>query len=263
MREEVLIATSPAQARYLRMREPGWAVLSGHGLEIGALHEPAPVPAGCTREFVDAIDRVQAMVLFPEIDHAALLDPDHIRDLDAEGLTGLADGAYDFVILSHVLEHVADPIAVLAEVFRVLGAGGHAVLAIPDKRYTFDRGRAVSNYDDLLAAHALGIRRVDDARYLDFLTALYPTLVERGGEALAQALTSVRARREHAQVWDSPAFTHFLHNAMQDLSIQADLIYMVSGELSELEHFSVWRKRGTNDHDAAGTEGAATNEEQA
>ena len=249
------------QARYLRLREPGWALLSGHGLEIGALHEPAPIPSECTREFVDAIDRTRAMQLFPEIDHDTLIDPDHIRDLDKEGLNGLVDGSYDFVILSHVLEHVADPIAVLSEVFRVLRAGGRAVIAIPDKRYTFDRDRAVSVFDDLLAAHKRGIQRVEDERYLDFLIALYPTLVEQGGEALRDAFTSVRERREHAQVWDSAAFTHFLYRAMEELGIDASLLYMVSGELSELEHFSVWRKNGPPSIETTGLEGSVINEE--
>jgi SAM-dependent methyltransferase len=249
------------QARYLRLRRPGWAMLDGHGLEVGALHEPAPIPSGCTREFVDAIDRQRAMELFPEIGHETLVDPDHIRDLDTDGLSGLADGGYDFVILSHVLEHVADPLAVLAEVFRVLHVEGHAVIAIPDKRFTFDRGRANSVYDDLRAAHERGIQRVEDQRYLDFLSALYPTLVEQGGSALTDALTSVRERREHAQVWDSASFTQFLQHAMKDLEIDASMLYMVSGDLSELEHFSVWRKNGTSSIESTDPLEAVINEE--
>jgi SAM-dependent methyltransferase len=227
---------------YLRLREPGWALLSGHGLEIGALHEPAPLPASCTVEYVDAITRTEAAALFPEVDANTMVEPHHIRDLDARGLAGLADGAYDFVVLSHVIEHVADPIAVLAEVFRVLRTGGLAVIAAPDKRFTFDRPRSVSTFEGLREAHLRGVDRIGDDRYLDFLAAVYPTLVRDGGPALAEALVSVRRRREHVHVWDSVSFTAFLEKAMDHLGIKADLQYASTGDRNQLEHFSVWRK---------------------
>ncbi|MCB0785280.1 MAG: hypothetical protein KDC02_13865, partial [Flavobacteriales bacterium] len=60
---------------YLALREPGWALLSGHGLEVGALHEPAPLPVACTVEYVDAISREEAARLFPEIEAERLVEP--------------------------------------------------------------------------------------------------------------------------------------------------------------------------------------------
>ena len=47
-----LVEDAPA---FKRLREPGWALLHGHGLEIGALHERAPLPSTCVVEYVDAI----------------------------------------------------------------------------------------------------------------------------------------------------------------------------------------------------------------
>jgi len=49
-----------------------------------------------------------------EIDSVALYDGEH--------LDGVADGEYELGIVSHVLEHVSDPRALLAEVARVSGA---------------------------------------------------------------------------------------------------------------------------------------------
>jgi SAM-dependent methyltransferase len=43
----------------------------------------------------------------------------------------LADGAFDTVILSDVLEHVPEPRALLAEIARVLRPGGHLLLNVP------------------------------------------------------------------------------------------------------------------------------------
>jgi SAM-dependent methyltransferase len=42
-----------------------------------------------------------------------------------------ADASFDLVIANHVLEHVADVEAVLAEIGRVLVPGGHAILQTP------------------------------------------------------------------------------------------------------------------------------------
>jgi SAM-dependent methyltransferase len=231
---------------FKRLREPGWALLKGSGLEIGALHEPAPLPAACTVEYVDAITRAEAAALFPEVDAALMVEPHHIRDIDREGLTGLGDDHYDFVVLSHVIEHLADPIGALKEVFRLLRPGGHAVIAAPDRHYTFDRQRGNSPFGLLLSLHLREVKKVSDEQYIDFLGGVYPKLLREGGAALDTALASVRARREHAHVWDSTAFREFLDRALSHLAIHAELLYESTGAQNSLEHFSVWRKLDTH-----------------
>ena len=46
--------------------------------------------------------------------------------------SGLATGAFDVVHLSHLIEHVPDPRAFLAEAARVTKTGGHLVMVTPD-----------------------------------------------------------------------------------------------------------------------------------
>jgi len=55
------------------------------------------------------------------------------KDGDAQDLTGVADGQYDFVHSSHCLEHLVDPRAGLRNWFRVLKPGGHLVVSVPDE----------------------------------------------------------------------------------------------------------------------------------
>ena len=236
---------------YLALREPGWALLSGHGLEVGALHEPAPLPVACTVEYVDAISREEAARLFPEIEAERLVEPTHLRDLDRQGLEGLLDDHYDFVVLSHVIEHVADPIRVLGEVFRVLKPGGAAVIAAPDRHYTFDRRRGNTPFGQLLDQHRREVTTVSDEQYIDLIAAVHPQVMREGSAALDRALTDMRRRREHAHVWDSDAFEDFLQRAMAHLGVNADLLHRSVGRENALEHFSVWRKHAVNGRELA------------
>ena len=158
----------------LHHRKIGYQLLSGKGLEIGALHEKAELPAKCQVEYCDAITKEQAMKLFPEIKHHKLVDVKYICNLDEHGLNTFKNDAYDFIILSHVIEHVANPINVVKELFRVIKPGGIVLIAAPDKTYTFDKNRTITPFAHLLAEYKLGVKEVTDEHYIDFIKNVHP-----------------------------------------------------------------------------------------
>ncbi len=57
---------------------------------------------------------------------------------------------FALVFSSNVLEHVNDVIAHLIDLSRILCDDGYVVLAVPDKRYTFDRFRETTPFRDML-----------------------------------------------------------------------------------------------------------------
>jgi excinuclease ABC subunit B len=130
-------------------RKNGYALLSGDGLEIGALHEPAQLPAVARVRYLDALSEGDAAALFREIPSEKLVKVDVIGDLDGGVLAQFPDGAFDFVVMNHVLEHIANPVKAVRETFRICRAGGIVILAIPDKDYTFDRGRELTTWEHL------------------------------------------------------------------------------------------------------------------
>jgi SAM-dependent methyltransferase len=67
-----------------------------------------------------------------------------------------ADDAYDFVLASHVLEHVPDPIAALKEWVRV--ARVLVFVIVPHRDRTFDRDRPVTSVAELLERHRTRFR---------------------------------------------------------------------------------------------------------
>ncbi len=75
----------------------------------------------------------------------------------AEALRGR--GPVDYIVASHVLEHIPDPLGWLAEAAEVMNEGGVFCLIVPDKRFTFDHFRTPTSVGALVAAKLLRLRK--------------------------------------------------------------------------------------------------------
>jgi SAM-dependent methyltransferase len=122
--------------------------LSGDGIEIGALHNPLPVPRSVRIRYVDRLPVSELRAHYPELEHEPLVQVDILDD--GERLETIADSSLDFVVANHFLEHAQNPVGTLLNSFRVLRPGGVLYLAVPDKRHTFDRDRPVTPLAHLL-----------------------------------------------------------------------------------------------------------------
>ncbi|CAF1106704.1 unnamed protein product [Rotaria sp. Silwood1] len=69
---------------------------------------------------------------------------------DAVDLKGIPNEYYDFVLASHVLEHVANPFKALLEWIRVTRSRGILLLLLPFKDRTFDHKREVDRLEHLI-----------------------------------------------------------------------------------------------------------------
>jgi len=76
--------------------------------------------------------------------------------------------ALDYVVASHVIEHVPDLVTWLQEIRSVLTPVGEVRLAIPDKRFTFDYLRSPTQLADVLAAYVARARIPNTHCLLDF-----------------------------------------------------------------------------------------------
>lgn len=225
-------------------RTIGYSLLAGSGIEIGALHNPAKVPACCHVTYCDAMSAADARKSFPELAHLPLVNVSHIVNLDADALSTFADATQDFVIINHVIEHVANPIRVIIECFRILRNDGKLVMSAPDMRFTFDRDRALTTPEHLWLEYYQGVTDVTDEHYAEFLRAVHPEVVN--DLVLFQgALLSVRDRREHAHVWASNTFQSLLQEVLRRQSIEAQPLFENLAEANQSEYFSVWQKGPT------------------
>jgi SAM-dependent methyltransferase len=127
----------------------------GLGLEIGPSYNPvAPKRAGFRVETVDHLDRAGLVEKY----RAHGVDVDSIEEVDhvwqGEPLSQLIgeSARYDWIIASHVIEHVPDVVGFLNECQTLLKPNGILSLAVPDKRYCFDHFRSVSTTGDVIQA---------------------------------------------------------------------------------------------------------------
>jgi len=110
--------------------------------------DPAPIYVDCFKTFAAAPCRADYY------GHACAL-PFH-------------DHSLDYVASSHVLEHVANPVAAFAEWYRVLKPGGLIYLVVPDRRHTWDHTRPLTPVEHFLEDYARGTTPCDATHIDDF-----------------------------------------------------------------------------------------------
>lgn len=124
--------------------------LHGEGIEIGALHCPLVLPKSAKIKYVDKIPVEELKKRYPEVGNN-IVKIDIIDD--GEKLSKFKDSSLDFIIANHFLEHCKNPIGTIQNFLRVLKQGGILYMAIPDKRYTFDKNRQVTTIDHLIEVY--------------------------------------------------------------------------------------------------------------
>ena len=180
---------------------------SGRGLEIGALHRPMPVPPGVTMSYADSYPTDELIRLWsPEVDGHQVAPVDVVTD--ATTLQGVADASYDFVIASHVVEHLEDPIRGLQNLARVTRPGGIVFLALPDRRATFDKDRRPTSIAHVLRDYCGNAGASRHAHYEEWV-AVVERLSGAAATARIQHLESTRYPI-HFHVWTPGEFSSLL-----------------------------------------------------
>lgn len=137
---------------------------SEQGIELGASFAPIlPKVDGYKVLVVDHADQkaLQAKYAALGVDVSRIEPVDAIDD--GTEFTSLLDGAarFDYILASHVFEHLPDPIHFLQRCERALGDAGKLILLVPDRRFCFDYLRPASTTGQMLRAFLAGQQRHD------------------------------------------------------------------------------------------------------
>jgi SAM-dependent methyltransferase len=146
------------------------------GLEIGALAAPRVTKdqgqifyvdhAGTEalrRKYEDDPDMKNRLHEIVEVDYV-VGDNQGIREAVAR------DVPFDYVIASHLIEHIPDPISWFGDVAKTLRSDGILSLVVPDKRYCFDVNRRTTDISEWVDAYLRQLQRPSFKQVYDFIS---------------------------------------------------------------------------------------------
>jgi SAM-dependent methyltransferase len=176
--------------------------LRGRGVEIGAAQRPIEVnPAYCSVIYLDRLSASQLRERFPEIGDQEITPPDIICDVAVTGLSFIRDGQLDFVIASHLLEHLPNPLGFLLDCHRVLRESGTLLLIVPDKNYTFDRDRNITPLEHIIDDLKNNTKTIDKAHLVDFIVNAAKQTIPRNPWTRRKLFRREQGRSIHVHVW--------------------------------------------------------------
>ena len=165
----------PRELTKALMRQRICRHLEGDGIEFGAGPRPLEIPPYCRVRYADRFTAAE----FTKQSSAAIGSHSRYVDIDLvdriEDMASQCTRSIDFVIASHVIEHLSNPIKMFKTAYDRLRAKGKLVLVIPDMERTFDAGRAVTSLDHLLLDYNSPSRERDIDHYLEYEASVLRT----------------------------------------------------------------------------------------
>jgi len=142
------------------------------GAEIGPLAWPIVRKSQGQVFYIDYLDHAGLRTKYaddPNVPKDEIVPIDIVAASSSAAVAALKErGGVDYVMASHVLEHVPDLVGWLRDLSEVLRPGGTIRLALPDYRFCFDFIREPSRLSDVLTAHISGAVKPQMREIVDF-----------------------------------------------------------------------------------------------
>jgi len=106
----------------------------------------------------------------------------------------------DYIVASHVFEHLPNPISFLRTSHQFLRPGGQLRLAIPDKRFCFDLLKPLSTAGEMIQAHLENRRKHTLGQYFDALS-LHSLKAGQGAFPAASGTEDLSLQHDPNQVY--------------------------------------------------------------
>lgn len=140
--------------------------------------------------------------------------PGHYYITEASDLSLIKSDSYDFILSSHCIEHIANPIKALSEWIRVLKADGMFVLVVPHKDGTFDHRRPVTLFKHLIQDYKMQTNE-SDITHLEEILRLHDLTKDPGAgdyeSFLKRSKQNAQNRCLHHHVFDTRLVVEMIH----------------------------------------------------
>jgi hypothetical protein len=144
------------------------------GLELGPLNRPRIRPEAGDVRYVDCFSTQELRDTYSANSATRdvleeIVDVHYVvrREQSVSEVAG-RDAPFDYVLASHVIEHVANPIGWLRDLQSILGDGGVLSLVVPDRRFCFDVNRANTRSQDWIDWYLRDLRSPGPGQIFDF-----------------------------------------------------------------------------------------------
>jgi SAM-dependent methyltransferase len=135
--------------------------LAGHGIEIGPGLDPIQLPPNTSVVYVDKpLEGGYAVAHGLTNNDQPAISVEY--DIDVDGMLWAKNMGVDFVIACHLIEHLANPLRFIKEVWESLPVNGKLLLIVPDRELSFDFGRPSTSLDHLLTEYSEGCNSVSE-----------------------------------------------------------------------------------------------------
>jgi len=143
--------------------------IKGAGLELGPLTSPILTKEAANIHYVDHLSLADLKEKYRNepVELDEIVEPDFVLG-NKSLLETVGRKRFDYIIASHVIEHIPDTVRWLQDLSKVLRPGGVVSLAIPDKRFTFDITRQISTPAQVMGAYYDKLTRSSSAMMYDF-----------------------------------------------------------------------------------------------
>lgn len=244
-----------------RERLFGKVPLRGQGLEIGPLSRPLVMKSLHQVKYVDHCSTEELIEKYPTTNEhiSGIYDVDLIWN--EKTILEINSGAkVDYIVASHVIEHVPNPVGWLSEVHEALNLYGFLYLIIPDKRFTFDAFRSVTSIQEFREAakdcrrkpgyrsildHFINVRKIDTWQAWDNYESINEAEPHHSLADLKHALDEFEKGKYvdvHASVFTPWSFFEFMKTVQDEFQIDFKLVDFLTTQDHDLEFYVVLQK---------------------
>jgi SAM-dependent methyltransferase len=237
------------------------------GLEIGPLVSPIVTPDLGAIYYADHLATAelrQKYVDVPSIDEHRITPVDFVWGELTLAESTAAVAPFDYVVASHVIEHVPDIVGWLREIADVLAPGGRLCLVIPDRRLTFDVRRRPSDLSEVVEAYLLRLRRPSLRATFDYFSRslevdtaalwhgrpAYPdnatANISQGWDCASRAARTGDYIDTHCWVFSDAEFVQLIGDLVRMSLVDFRFVGFAGALVGDLEFFAVLERLDSN-----------------
>lgn len=235
----------------------------GVGLELGPLHLPILKKEEANVKYVDHMSSEDLRIKYQGHDLVTenIIEVDYV--LGNKSLKEVVGNKkFDYIVASHVIEHIPNIVSWLEEIASVLKQGGILSLVIPDMRFTFDIARWPSRASEVIGSYLDSVTKSTSSMIYDAKSEYKETTPQRAwiglvddvlvipkAKQLKEAMRSCELNLQHGSYVDAHCYTftpssfiEILRQLMLHELIDFEVAYFKETSMNELEFFVSLRR---------------------